>query len=69
MFNVSKTVLFRFLAILVLVLSAIGSVAASAQEADHPWSEVRTLDLMDYGLSNAEGLAFSPDANAFLVWQ
>ena len=68
MFSASKTVLFRFLAISVLVLSAIGSVA-SAQEADHPWSEVRTLDMMDYGLSNVEGLAFSPDANAFLLWQ
>ena len=57
MFSISKTVLFRFIAIFVLVLSAVGSVA-SAQEADHPWREVRTLDMTDYGLSNVEGLTF-----------
>ena len=66
MFSISKRVLFHLLAILVLILPAAGYVA-SAQQADHPWREVRTIDMLDYGLSNLEGLAFSPDANAFLL--
>src|SRR5215204_5826763 len=61
---------FRFLVALAvvipLILPAVGYVA-SAQQADHPWREVRTIEMLDYGLSNIEGLAFSPDANAFLL--
>ena len=67
MFSVFQKAWFRLLAIFVLVMSAVGSVA-SAQQADRPWREVRTIEMADYGLSNLEGLTFSPDANAFLLW-
>jgi hypothetical protein len=67
MFSISQKAWFRLLAIFVLVVSSVGSVA-SAQQADRPWREVRTIEMAEYGLSNLEGLTFSPDANAFLLW-
>jgi len=63
---------FRFLivlaAITAMIMPATGYMV-SAQQEDHPWHEVRTVDMVDYGLTGPEGLAFSPDANAFLLWE
>jgi uncharacterized protein YcfL len=57
-----------FLVVIALIVPAAGYVAL-AQQADKPWREVRTIYTEEHGLSNPQGLAFSPDANAFLLWQ
>src|SRR5690349_12954328 len=60
---------FFVICVLVALIVPAASFVASAQQADSPWREVRTIDTMDFGLSNPKGLAFSPDANAFLLWK
>jgi hypothetical protein len=59
---------FVFSVIVSLIVPAAGYVV-SAQQADQPWREVRTIYTTDYGLINPQGLAFSPDANTFLLWR
>ncbi|HET6823296.1 MAG TPA: hypothetical protein VFH34_11660 [Anaerolineales bacterium] len=57
-----------FLVIVALIVPAANYVAL-AQQADKPWYEVRTIYTEEYGVSHPQGLAFLPDANAFLLWQ
>lgn len=57
-----------FLVIVALIVPA-ASYVALAQQADKPWYEVRTIYTEEYGVSHPQGLAFLPDANAFLLWQ
>ncbi|MBI5839286.1 MAG: S-layer homology domain-containing protein [Chloroflexi bacterium] len=41
---------------------------ASAQQADGSWYEVRSIYTREYGVDVPRGLAFSPAAKTFLVW-
>src|SRR3990172_1293347 len=50
-----------------LILPSV-NYAVLAQKADSPWYELRSILTSDYGLANPKGLAYSPDAEAFLVW-
>ncbi len=50
-----------------LILPSIHSVV-SAQKADSPWYEVRSIFTNEYGLASPKGLAYSPVADAFLAW-
>ncbi|HSL45271.1 MAG TPA: hypothetical protein VK897_17690 [Anaerolineales bacterium] len=71
-FDFSWKTPFRFLvslAVMITLTIPAASQNASAQQEDHPWREVRTIDMADYGLSSVQGLAFSPDANTFLLWK
>ncbi|MGB7874670.1 MAG: hypothetical protein WBL25_09825, partial [Anaerolineales bacterium] len=57
------------LSILLLVISSIAVVPkVAAQPGDKGWGKVRSIYAADYGLSGPRGMAFSPDANAFLLW-
>ena len=56
------------LVVIDLIVPAAGYVAL-AQQADKPWHQIRTIYMEEYELSHPQGLAFSPDANAFLLWQ
>ena len=63
--------LFRYLLLAAIIVSLIltsVNYAVLAQKADSPWYEVRSILTRDYGLANPKGLAYSPDAEAFLVW-
>ncbi len=57
-----------FLTIVALIVPA-ASYVASARQAGKSWHEVRTIHMEEFGLSHPQGLAFLPDANAFLLWQ
>ncbi|HET6597523.1 MAG TPA: hypothetical protein VFG81_18005 [Anaerolineales bacterium] len=66
------TISVRYFLILLVVVALIVPAAtyvALAQQSGKPWHEVRTIYMEDYELGNPQGLAFSPDANAFLLWQ
>ena len=51
-----------------LILPSVNSIV-SAQQTDSPWYEVRTIYTEDYGVKAPTGIAFSPKANAFLLWK
>ena len=57
-----------FLVIVALIVPA-ASYVALAQQAGKPWHEVRTIYTEEFGLSHPQGLAYTPHANAFLLWQ
>ncbi|MGB7874474.1 MAG: hypothetical protein WBL25_08820, partial [Anaerolineales bacterium] len=60
---------FLLLTVLLLVVSSIAVVPnATAQSGEGRWGKVRSIYAADYGLSGPRGMAFSPDANAFLLW-
>src|SRR5690349_1921904 len=60
---------FFVICVLVALIVPAASYVASAQQADSPWREVRTIHMVDFGLNNPKGMAFAPDASTFLLWQ
>jgi DNA-binding beta-propeller fold protein YncE len=67
-----RKISFRFFLILPVLIALIVPAAgyiASAQQADSPWYEVRSIDTAEYGLQNPAGFVFSPNSNAFLLWR
>jgi len=57
------------ISILLLVCSA-GAVVpeVAAQSGEGRWGKIRSINTVDYNLYNPRGMVFSPDANAFLLW-
>ena len=41
---------------------------AAAQTEDKEWGKVRSIYTVDYNIANPSGVVFSPNANAFLLW-
>jgi len=65
----SKSKLVRFLLIAALLFPTFFvSPAAHAQDAEENFWEVRSIYTNEFGVSQPLGLAFSPRANDFLVW-
>ncbi|HLO32810.1 MAG TPA: hypothetical protein VK249_26940 [Anaerolineales bacterium] len=70
-FGSGRTFLFKCFSLGMIILSLIFAATgyvASAQQADHPWYEVRSIYTADYALGNPQGMIFSPVANALLAW-
>ena len=70
---VSKRSNLRFIQLLlvtvIITLSfPFAGYVASAQQADGSWYEARSIYTREYGAEIPRGLAFSPAAKAFLVW-
>jgi hypothetical protein len=62
----------RYFLIIAIVLSLIlpsFNSAASAQQADSPWYEVRSISTKEFGVDAPNGFVYSPDAGAFLLWK
>lgn len=61
--------IYPFLSILLLVTSAIAVVPkVAAQPGGGEWGKVRSIYSADYDLVGPRGMAFSPNANTFLLW-
>jgi len=66
---VSLQKLSLFVCSLLLVVSTIAVVPqVAAQSGEGRWGKVRSIYSADYNLASPRGMAFSPKANAFLLW-
>jgi hypothetical protein len=59
--------------LLAAILAALAAPSAlsvvSAQQDESPWYEVRAIYTADYGVNVPSGIAYSPKAKAFLLWE
>jgi len=55
---------------ILLLVSSTGAVVpdVAARSGEGRWGKIRSINTVDYNLYNPRGMVFSPDANAFLLW-